>query len=340
MADRKRNMKSESSVVNELMEIRNLRTYFYTVDGVIKAVDDISYDVARGEIVGLVGESGCGKSVTALSIMGLISDPPGRIIGGEVLFEGRDLLKLDKEAIRQVRGREIAMVFQEPMTSLNPVLTVERQLTEALEEHMGMTRSAAIKRAGDLLVRVGIPNPERQLRQYPHQFSGGMRQRLMIAIAISCNPKLIIADEATTAVDVTIQAQILELLKSLTKEAGMGLILITHNLGVVARYADRANVMYAGRIIECGGVRDIYRHTAHPYTMGLLRSVPRLDVPKKERLDPIEGQTPDLADLPLGCAFYKRCRYAIEICASEYPPLASLGDGHQSTCWLSEKLER
>ncbi len=319
--------------------MRDLQTRFYTMDGVVKAVDGISYDLEEGETMGLVGESGCGKSVSALSIMGLVPDPPGRVEGGEAIFEGRDLLKLDSAEMRHIRGRKIAMVFQEPMTSLNPVLTIERQLTEAMQVHLGMDRPAAVKRAADLLDRVGISDPERRLRQYPHQFSGGMRQRMMIAMALSCEPKVIIADEPTTAVDVTIQAQILELMKSLTQEFGVALILITHNLGVVARYADRVNIMYAGRIIERGSARDIYGHPRHPYTMGLMHSVPRLDQPQKEKLDPIEGQPPDLANLPPGCAFRERCRYAVEKCAVEFPSFVSMGNGHYSACWVAEKLE-
>lgn len=322
-----------------LLEVRDLRTYFYTMGGLVKAVDGISYDLQEGETLGLVGESGCGKSVSALSIMGLIPYPPGKVVGGEAIFEGRDLLKLTPEEMRRVRGRKIAMVFQEPMTSLNPVLRIERQLTEALQVHLNMERSAAIQRAASLLKRVGISDAERRLRQYPHQFSGGMRQRLMIAMALSCEPRLIIADEPTTALDVTIQAQILDLMKELTQAAGVALIIITHNLGVVARYADRVNVMYAGRIVERGRAQEIYAHPRHPYTIGLLRSVPRLDQPKKEKLDPIEGQPPDLATLPKGCSFRERCRYAIDKCAEEFPPFAEVKDGHLSACWVADKLE-
>jgi len=322
-----------------LLEVRNLRTFFYTMDGVVKAVDGISYDLQGGETMGLVGESGCGKSVSALSIMGLIPYPPGRVEEGEAIFEGQDILKLSPEEMRRVRGRKIAMVFQEPMTSLNPVLTIERQLTEALQVHLGMDRQDAVKRAVSLLERVGISDPERRLRQYPHQFSGGMRQRLMIAMALSCEPRLIIADEPTTAVDVTIQAQILELMKSLTQEAGVALIIITHNLGVVARYADRVNIMYAGRIIERGSAHEIYAHPRHPYTVGLMHSVPRLDQPRKEKLDPIEGQPPDLANLPQGCSFRERCRYAIDQCATEFPPFVAVEEAHYSACWIADKLE-
>lgn len=321
-----------------LLEVRDLRTTFYSVDGVVKAVDGISYHLEEGETMGLVGESGCGKSVSALSIMGLIPTPPGRVEGGQVIFEGRDLLKLQSEEMRQVRGRKIAMVFQEPMTSLNPVLTIERQLTEAMQVHLSMDHHMAAKRAVELLERVGIADPERCLRQYPHQFSGGMRQRMMIAMALSCEPRLIIADEPTTAVDVTIQAQILELMKSLTQKEGVALIIITHNLGVVARYADRVNIMYAGRIIERGLAREIFAHPRHPYTVGLMHSVPRLDQPRKDKLDPIEGQPPNLANLPLGCAFRERCRYVVERCAVEFPPFVAAGEDHDSACWVANQL--
>jgi oligopeptide/dipeptide ABC transporter ATP-binding protein len=287
----------------------------------------------------LVGESGCGKSVSALSIMGLIPYPPGRVEAGEAWFEGRDLLELDNDEMQRVRGGKIAMVFQEPMTSLNPVLSIERQLTEAIEIHLGMDRKMATEQAVDLMARVGITDPEQRLRQYPHQFSGGMRQRIMIAMALSCSPRLIIADEPTTAVDVTIQAQLLALMKRLTRELGVSLILITHNLGVVARYADNVNIMYAGRIIEHGSAKDIYAHPRHPYTIGLLNSVPRLDQPKKEMLDPIEGQPPDLANLKEGCAFRERCQYAIARCSEEYPPFEMVGENHRSACWVADSLE-
>jgi len=306
---------------------------------VVRAVDGISYQVEAGETVALVGESGCGKSVSALSIMRLIQTPPGRILRGQVLFQGRDLLTLSDEEMRRLRGKEIAMIFQEPMTSLNPVLTIGRQLTESLELHLGMSRADADRRAGELLRLVGIPDPERRLGQYPHQFSGGMRQRVMIAMALSCDPKLILADEPTTALDVTIQAQILELLKSLSQRFGVAMVIITHNLGVVARYADRVNVMYAGKIVEQASARELYGRPRHPYTLGLLRSVPRLDQPRKAKLDPIEGQPPDLVRLPPGCSFQSRCRYAIDRCATEVPPLLPAGTGHLSACWVADRLE-
>ena len=321
-----------------LLEVKDLRTYFYTYEGVVKAVDGVSYELEEGETLGLVGESGCGKSVSALSVMRLIPDPPGKIVDGEIQFENEDILKVDMDDMRRIRGGKISMVFQEPMTSLNPVLTVEKQLTETLELHMGMTKAEARQEGVNLLTRVGIPDPESRIKQYPHQFSGGMRQRVMIAMALSCNPRLIIADEPTTALDVTIQAQILELMKSLTTEFGVALIVITHNLGVVARYADRMNIMYAGKIIERGSAMEIYANPRHPYTIGLLHSVPRLDQPRREKLDPIEGQPPDLINVPEGCSFRARCRWAIDKCAVEAPPLIPTSDGHWSACWRSEEL--
>jgi oligopeptide/dipeptide ABC transporter ATP-binding protein len=325
-------------MADTLLEVRGLHTEFSTSNGKVRAVDGVSWDVRPGETVALVGESGCGKSVSALSIMGLVSQPAGRITAGEILFRGRDLLKLSEEEKREIRGRDIAMVFQEPMTSLNPVLTVGRQITEACEIHLGYTPQQAQARAEEVLGQVGITDAPRRLKQYPHQFSGGMRQRLMIAIALSCNPSLILADEPTTALDVTIQAQILDLLKEISRTTGAATLIITHNLGVVARYADRVNVMYAGRIIERGTAREIYGNPRHPYTLGLLRSVPRLDEPRRERLDPIQGQPPDLTRLPRGCAFAPRCTFAIDRCREEAPPLKSVGGTHLSACWVSESL--
>jgi len=322
-----------------LLEVRELHTEFRTGAGTVRAVDGISYTVEAGETVAIVGESGSGKSVEALSIMRLIPNPPGRIVSGEVLFDGRDLRTLSEAEMRQVRGRDIGMVFQEPMTSLNPVLTIGRQITETLEQHQGADRAAADKRAVELLEMVGIADPRRRLNQYPHQLSGGMRQRVMIAIALACSPKLIIADEPTTALDVTIQAQILELMKSLTQRLGVAQIIITHNLGVVARYASRVNVMYAGRIVEAGPADAIYHNPRHPYTIALLRSVPRLDQPRRARLDPVEGQPPDLTRLDGGCAFRPRCRFAIDKCAASYPPLEATGDpDHVSACFRSAEL--
>jgi oligopeptide transport system ATP-binding protein len=322
-----------------LLEVKALHTEFRTGAGLVRAVDGISYTVEHGETVAIVGESGSGKSVEALSILRLIPDPPGRITAGEIRFDGRNLLELSDAEMREIRGRDIGMIFQEPMTSLNPVLSIARQITETLEQHQGADRAAAERRALELLEMVGIADPARRLKQYPHQLSGGMRQRVMIAVALACNPKLIIADEPTTALDVTIQAQILELMKALTLKLGVAQIIITHNLGVVARYASRVNVMYAGRIVESGPADAIYHNPRHPYTIALLRSVPRLDQPRRARLDPVEGQPPDLTRLDGGCAFRPRCRFAVEQCAQAQPPLASTGEaGHLSACFRSAEL--
>jgi oligopeptide/dipeptide ABC transporter ATP-binding protein len=288
--------------------------------------------------VAIVGESGCGKSMTALSIMRLIPRPQAAIVGGEIRFQGNDLLKLDDEEMRRVRGAEIAMIFQEPMTSLNPVLTIERQITETLEAHRPISKQEARSRALELLRLVGIPDPTERLAGFPHQCSGGMRQRVMIAIALACKPKLILADEPTTALDVTIQAQLLELMRGLSQQFGVALVIITHNLGVVARYADRVNVMYAGKIIESGSAAEIYRDPRHPYTIGLLHSVPRLDQPRKSKLEPIEGQPPDLWNLPPGCSFAPRCRFVVEKCTQEAPSLRQIQDGHHAACWVAENL--
>jgi oligopeptide/dipeptide ABC transporter ATP-binding protein len=327
--------------VATLLEVKELRTSFKSATGVVRAVDGVSWDINEGETVALVGESGCGKSVSALSVMRLVSAPAGRIDGGQILFKGRDLLALGEAEMNDIRGREIAMVFQEPMTSLNPVLTVGRQLTEGLEIHLKMTPDQARARAIELLGLVGIADPERRLAQYPHHFSGGMRQRMMIAMALACNPSLILADEPTTALDVTIQAQILELMRGLSKRLGVAMLIITHNLGVVARYADRVNVMYAGRIIERATAAELYANPRHPYTLGLLRSVPRLDEPRRARLDPIDGQPPDLSRLPPGCAFAPRCAFRVSRCEAEAPVLTSAGPGdHVSACWESARLVR
>ena len=322
-----------------LLEIDNLQTHFFTSAGVVKAVDGVSYTVDEGETVAVVGESGCGKSVTAMSILRLIPWPPGRIVGGAIHFDGQDILKLDEQGIRDIRGKDIGMIFQEPMTSLNPVLTIGLQLTETLKAHTDISDADANARAIELLGMVGISEPERRLGQYPHHLSGGMRQRVVIAMALSCDPKLIIADEPTTALDVTIQAQILELMKDLTKRLGVAMIVITHNLGVVARYADRVNVMYAGRIIESGSARDIYYNPKHPYTLALLKSVPRMDQVRQAKLDPVDGQPPDLAMLDGGCAFRPRCRFATDQCARAYPPLEPVSDSQSVSCWERDNLE-
>src|SRR5579859_658921 len=321
-----------------LLSVKDLQTHFFTEEGVVRAVDGVSYEIEEGETLGLVGESGCGKSVSALSILRLIPNPPGKIVGGQILFEDQDLLKMDEDEIRHIRGNRIAMVFQEPMTSLNPVLTIGRQLTEALELHLKMDRNAANRRAIELLEMVGIPEAGGRLNDYPHQFSGGMRQRVMIAMALSCNPKLLLADEPTTALDVTIQAQILEIMAQLSKELGTAVIIITHNLGVVARYADRVNVMYAGRVVETASAKELYGNPRHPYTLGLLRSVPRLDETRKEKLEPIEGLPPDLAHMPPGCAFYARCRFHVDRCLNERPDLMLVGERHLAACWEWERL--
>ena len=313
-----------------LLEVKNLKTHFFTADGVVKAVDGISYEVAEGEVVGIVGESGCGKSVGAMSIMRLVASPPGRIVEGEVLFGGEDLVQMDEKEMRNIRGNNISMVFQEPMTSLNPVLTVGRQLTESLELHQNMNNSESSARASEVLTMVGIPDSDTRLDDYPHQFSGGMRQRVMIAMALSCDPKLIIAEEPTTALDVTIQAQILELMQDLARDLGTALIIITHNLGVVARYADRVIVMYAGKIVETSTAVEIYKNPLHPYTKGLLNSVPRLDADDdtRERLEAIEGMPPNLGNRPAGCGFQSNCSEPVEECLTGEPVLREEEPNH------------
>ena len=321
-----------------LLEIDKLKTQFFTTAGVVKAVDGVSYTVDEGETVAVVGESGCGKSVTAMSILRLIPWPPGKITDGEIRFAGKDLLALSEEEMRNVRGKDISMIFQEPMTSLNPVLSIGMQLTETMLAHTDVSEEDAHNRAVELLGMVGISEPERRLVQYPHHLSGGMRQRVMIAMALSCEPKLIIADEPTTALDVTIQAQILELMKNLTRDLGVALIIITHNLGVVARYADRVNVMYAGKIIESGTAADIYYRPHHPYTLALLKSVPRMDQQRQAKLDPVEGQPPDLTMLDEGCAFRPRCRFATAECAEGLPSLETVEGGHATACFNKDQV--
>jgi oligopeptide/dipeptide ABC transporter ATP-binding protein len=321
-----------------LLSIDGLTVAFGRGDAAFKAVDGVSLDVAPGEIVALVGESGSGKSVTALAVLRLLPSPPGRITSGSITFAGVNLLGLSEEEIRHIRGRRIGMVFQEPMTSLNPVLSIGRQMTEGMRLHLGLSAKAAWDRAADLLREVGIADAERRLAQYPHHMSGGMRQRIMIAMAISCEPQLVIADEPTTALDVTIQAQILELMQDLCRRLGVALLIITHNLGIVARYADRVNVMYAGRIVEHGGAAPLYKQPAHPYTAGLLNSVPRLDRPRGAHLDPIPGTPPDPSALASGCAFRPRCGYATRECAAAIPPLVEASPGHRTACFHFEKL--
>ncbi|MBN2240352.1 MAG: ABC transporter ATP-binding protein [Dehalococcoidales bacterium] len=320
-------------MAEKVIEIENLRTYFYTDEGEVRAVDGVSYHVNRGESLGLVGESACGKSVSAMSIMRLIPYPPGIIVGGKINFKGQDLLRISDEELRKIRGSQIAFVFQEPTTSLNPVLTVKLQLSESLELHRGISRSEGTEEAIKLIKLVGIPDAERRAEDYPYQFSGGMQQRIMMAMALACNPDLIIADEPTTSLDVTVQAQLLELIDNLRTQYGTAVILITHNLGVVARYVDRVNVMYAGRLVESGPTDVIYGQPRHPYTMGLIRSVPRLDLPRKRKLYVIDGLPPHLAHLPTGCAFSPRCKYAIDKCHTDRPDLMEIGDNHYSACW-------
>jgi oligopeptide transport system ATP-binding protein len=317
-----------------LLEVKDLKTQFFTQDGVVKAVDGVSFYVDQGETLGIVGESGCGKSVSVLSVMRLIPQPPGKIVDGEVIFDGRNLLDFSDDEIRQVRGNKIAMIFQDPMTSLNPVLTIGRQICEALELHMGMNKEEARKRSAELLSMVGIPEAEMRLDDYPHQFSGGMRQRAMIAMGLACNPMLLIADEPTTALDVTIQAQIVDLVKRLRDEIGMAIIWITHDLGVIAGLADRMMVMYAGHVVEEAPVKEIYGDPRHPYTLGLLGSLPRLDEIRGERLTSIEGLPPDLIAPPPGCPFEPRCDYALEKCKTERPELESIAPRHTIACWV------
>ena len=323
--------------MGKLLDVQDLKTYFLTDDGLVKAVDGVSFDLYEGETLGLVGESGCGKSVSALSILRLIPYPPGKIVDGDIEFDGKKLLEISEDKMRGIRGNDIAMIFQEPMTSLNPVLTVGRQVAEPLEIHQNTAKQDALKEAVTLLEKVQIPEAGIRVQAYPHQFSGGMRQRAMISMGLGCDPKLMIADEPTTALDVTVQAQLLDLLKDLTRDFGISLIIITHNLGVVARYADRVNVMYAGRIVEKGTADDIYDDPQHPYTIGLMASVPQLDQDVKQKLVPIEGQPPDLSNLPAGCAFHPRCTYATEKCRLESPELETISETHQKACWIDVK---
>jgi oligopeptide transport system ATP-binding protein len=316
-------------VPDPLLQVEGLKVEFRTDEGVVRAVDGVSFSVAAGETLGIVGESGSGKSVTNLALLGLVPQPPGKVTAGRALFRGRDLLAMSGQELRGVRGHKIAMIFQDPMTALNPFLTVEEQLTEATRLHLGHTRRQAREHAVDMLEQVGIPSPARRIADYPHQFSGGMRQRVMIAMALSCQPDLLIADEPTTALDVTIQAQILELIKRIQERHGTAVVLITHDLGVVANVCHRVNVMYAGRIVEEASVHDLFHRPLHPYTLGLLGSIPRTDAARGDQLSPIEGQPPDLTRLPPGCAFEPRCKFRIERCRREAPPLfpAPAGEG-------------
>jgi oligopeptide transport system ATP-binding protein len=321
----------------ELLNVKDLETRFRTQEGVVHAVNGVSFKLNEGETLGIVGESGCGKSVSVLSTLRLIPMPPGEIVGGTVDFQGKDLLKLSHEELRRVRGAQIGFVFQDPMTSFNPVHTIGRQLMEPLEIHLNMNKQQAWDRAVELLTMVQIPNAADRMKDYPHQFSGGMRQRAMIAMALSCSPQILIADEPTTALDVTIQAQIIDLVKSLRDELGMAIIWITHDLGVVAGLAERVNVMYAGYIVEESKVKDIYQSPEHPYTLGLLKSLPRLDMEEKKRLVSIEGVPPVLFKIPKFCPFVSRCTYRVEKCLQENPPLLPVGKDHKAACWVNTR---
>ncbi|HEY8498663.1 MAG TPA: ABC transporter ATP-binding protein, partial [Limnochordales bacterium] len=321
-----------------LLEVRNLKTYFFTEDGVMPAVDGVSFSLRRGGTLGLLGESGCGKSVTSLSIMRLVPQPPGRIVGGEVLFEGEDLLRKKESEMRRIRGKEIAMIFQEPMTSLNPVFTVGNQIMEAIMLHQKVSKAEARRQAIEMLRLVGIPSPERRVDDYPHQMSGGMRQRVMIAMALSCNPKLLIADEPTTALDVTIQAQILDLMRDLQRRLGTAVMLITHNMGVIAELVEHVVVMYAGKVVESADVRSIFAMPRHPYTVGLLESVPKIHE-TRERLKAIEGVVPSPYDMPTGCRFHPRCELARDICRRLEPPMMQVGPTQQVACWQYTNFE-
>ncbi|PFG06383.1 ABC transporter ATP-binding protein [Bacillus sp. es.034] len=322
--------------MSKVLSVQDLHVSFTTYGGEVKAVRGVSFDLHKGETLAIVGESGCGKSVTSQSIMRLIPNPPGKVTGGRILFKGRDLLKVTEPRMRKVRGADISMIFQDPMTALNPTLTIGEQIMEGILQHNDVSKKEAKQKAIDMLKLVSIPNPEERLKQYPHQFSGGMRQRIVIAMSLVCEPDVLIADEPTTALDVTIQAQILELFKEIQKKTGVSIILITHDLGVVAQVADRIAVMYAGKIVEEGNRREIFYHSQHPYTQGLLRSVPRLDL-EGEDLIPIPGSPPDLFSPPVGCPFVPRCEKAMEVCDRVYPVKTQLTDEHHVDCWLQDK---
>ena len=322
---------SSKRAIDSLLTVRNLRTFFFTENGVVRAVDDVTFSMETGETVGIVGESGCGKSVTSLSIMRLIPSPPGKIVGGEIIFEGVDLLKKNDVQMRNIRGNSISIIFQEPMTSLDPVFTIGYQITEAISLHQRKDRAAAKIEAIKLLRMVGIPSPERRIDEYPHQMSGGMRQRVMIAIALACRPRLLIADEPTTALDVTVQAQILTLLKSLRNELRMAIMLITHNLGIVAEIADKIIVMYAGQIVEMGDTLTIFKNSKHPYTLGLLNSIPKLNE-DRDRLQIIRGDVPNPFDMPKGCRFHPRCYRTKELCQTKEPQMVENEPGHWVMC--------
>ena len=344
LASPARESPQEAAAGQPVLEVDNLKTYFYTRGGLVKAVDGVSFSLRRGELLAIVGESGCGKSVTALSLMRLVADPPGRIVDGSVRLDGVDLVGLDLAAMRDIRGKEISMVFQEPMTSLNPVMTIGRQIEEALLLHETASRKVALDRTIEMLQLVGIPEPSQRVREYPHQLSGGMRQRAMIAMALACNPKVLIADEPTSALDVTIQAQILDLIAKLRRELGTAVILITHDLGVVAETAERVIVMYAGRKVEEAAVEDLFAHPLHPYTKGLMNSIPRLALMRRqgagcaERLQEVPGMVPALSNLPAGCIFAPRCAFASDICRREFPPYEEKRSAHWAACWHSDRV--
>lgn len=324
--------------MSKLLEVKNLKTYFYTDDGVAKAVDDVSFELDKGETLGLVGESGCGKSVSALSIMRLIADPPGKIVNGEIFFKGKDILKVPEKEMQDIRGNDIGMIFQEPMTSLNPVFTCGNQIEEAVILHQKLSKEDAKAKAIEMLKLVGIPAPEQRYNEYPHQLSGGMRQRIMIAMALSCNPEILIADEPTTALDVTVQAQILELINKLQRELGMAVIMITHDLGVIAEVSTRVAVMYASKVAEYGNVDQIFYNPKHPYTISLLNSIPKLNK-GKSRLATIEGNVPAPTNYPKGCHFCTRCTFAIEKCWNEEPPLIQIEPEHTASCWRVNEID-
>jgi peptide/nickel transport system ATP-binding protein len=334
------------ATTDRVLEVEDLKTYFYTRAGLVKAVDGVSFSLRRGETLAIVGESGCGKSVTALSLMRLVADPPGRIVGGSIRLDGLDLVAVDDATMRDIRGKEISMIFQEPMTSLNPVMTIGRQIAEALLLHESTSRKAAMARTIEMLHLVGIPEPRQRVKEYPHQLSGGMRQRAMIAMALACNPKVLIADEPTSALDVTIQAQILDLIAKLRRDLGTAVILITHDLGVVAETAERVIVMYAGRKVEEAPVDDLFATPLHPYTLGLMNSIPRLALMRRENAKPVErlqeipGMVPALSNLPPGCTFAPRCAFASDTCRREYPRYEEKQPGHWAACWHSDQVMR
>jgi oligopeptide transport system ATP-binding protein len=332
--------KSEVQSMTELLSVEGLETQFRTREGIVHAVNGVSFTLREGETLGIVGESGCGKSVTVMSMLRLIPSPPGKVVAGRAIFQGKDLLSMSDEEIRHIRGAQISMVFQDPMTSFNPVLTIGRQVAEPLEIHMGLSRKQALERAAEMLAMVGIPNARERLNDYPHQFSGGMRQRVMIAMALITAPQILIADEPTTALDVTIQAQIIDLVKRLRDELGMAIIWITHDLGIIAGLADRVAVMYGGYIIEMAQVDELYAHPTHPYTIGLLGSLPRMDETGHRRLTSIDGLPPVLLEKPNYCPFAPRCKYAVDRCWNENPPLMQVAPEHQVACWVDTQTGR